>query len=121
LILANIDHDISQYGTHAMSWHHVLDTAELAVGDCKSASVRGIEIALFNLAGTVFATGNICSHAQAFLTDGYIDGDCIECPLHQALFHIPSGEVRSGPTEEPIPVYPAKVEGTSILVEIPDD
>jgi hypothetical protein len=30
----------------------------------------------------VFATDNLCTHAQACLTDGTLSGDIVECPLH---------------------------------------
>jgi len=58
----------------------------------------------------------MCTHEEASLADGFIEGDCIECPLHQALFHIPSGEVRAAPATRPLRVYPIKLDGADILV-----
>jgi nitrite reductase/ring-hydroxylating ferredoxin subunit len=54
------------------------------------------------------------------MSDGYVDGDCIECPIHQALFHIPTGDVRSGPATEPLKTYPVKIEHDQVLVELTD-
>jgi nitrite reductase/ring-hydroxylating ferredoxin subunit len=49
-----------------------------------------------------------------------LDGDCIECPLHQALFHVPTGEVRSPPASAPLSTYPAKEEADRVLVDLPE-
>ena len=48
-----------------------------------------------------------------------IDGDEIECPLHQARFHLPTGEVRAAPATENIRTYPVKVTGDEIYVKVP--
>jgi len=47
-----------------------------------------------------------------------IDGDEIECPLHQARFHLPTGEVRAAPATENIRTYPVKVTGDEIYIRI---
>ena len=83
-------------------------------------NVNGHRVALYRIEGTVYATNDVCTHEFALLSDGYLDGDCIECPLHQALFHIPTGEARSPPASEPIPTYPAKEEADRVLVHLPD-
>lgn len=80
--------------------------------------INGQSIALYRLNGDVFATDNICTHQYALLSEGYIDGDCIECPLHQACFDIRTGKVVSGPAERPLKVYRVRMDGTDILAEI---
>lgn len=102
-----------------MNWHVVASTADIPEGEALAVNVEGREIALYNLDGTFYATGDICTHARASLADGFVHGDCVECPLHEGVFHIPSGEPRSGPVSKPIPVYPIKVEAGSVLVEVP--
>jgi nitrite reductase/ring-hydroxylating ferredoxin subunit len=61
----------------------------------------------------------VCTHEFAFLSDGHVDGDCVECPLHQARFHIPTGEARAAPATQPIAIFPVKVDGGSVLIDIP--
>jgi len=75
-------------------------------------------VCLYNLGGRVYATDDICTHEEASLADGYIEGDCIECPLHQARFHIPTGEVRAPPADTNLRVFPVRLEGGEILVGI---
>jgi 3-phenylpropionate/trans-cinnamate dioxygenase ferredoxin subunit len=102
-----------------MAWHVAAKADEVANDEILGVVVNGEPIALYNLGGTYYATGNVCTHEYALLSDGYIEGDCIECPLHQARFHIATGAVRAAPADEPIKSYPVKVEGGQILVELP--
>jgi nitrite reductase/ring-hydroxylating ferredoxin subunit len=95
-------------------------SSELEEGRVLGVKIKGFSVALYRIEGTVYATSDVCTHMFALLSEGYLDGDCIECPLHQALFHIPTGEVRSPPATEPISTYPTKKEADSILVHLPE-
>jgi nitrite reductase/ring-hydroxylating ferredoxin subunit len=79
--------------------------------------VKELNVALYRIEDTVYATSDICTHEFALLSEGHLDGDCIECPLHQARFHVPTGEVRSSPASEPIST-PVKEEADQILVHL---
>lgn len=103
-----------------MSWHKAADTAALDGKDVVGVEVAGQEIALYRLDGEYFATANICTHQFALMSDGYVEGNCVECPLHQALFDIRTGAVVEGPAEEALRTFPVRVKGTEILVELPD-
>jgi 3-phenylpropionate/trans-cinnamate dioxygenase ferredoxin subunit len=83
-----------------------------------AVDVNGEPVALYRVDGEIFATHNICTHQYALLSEGYLDGDCIECPIHQACFDIRTGKVVSGPADTPLKVYPVRIEGSDILVEI---
>ncbi|ESY28254.1 (2Fe-2S)-binding protein [Mesorhizobium sp. LNJC386A00] len=76
-------------------------------------------IAIYLVNGEVYATNNVCSHAFALLSDGWLEGTLIECPLHGAQFEITSGEVVQGPAECPIAVFETKVEDGQVLVRLP--
>ena len=101
-----------------MAWYVAARSNDLEDGRVLGVKVKELRVALYRIEGTVYATNDVCTHDFALLSEGYLDGDCIECPLHQALFHIPTGEVRSPPASEPIPTYPAKEEAGSILVDL---
>lgn len=75
-------------------------------------------IAVFNLDGKFYATSDICTHAHAHLSEGYIDGDTVECPLHQGLFQITTGKCLSPPVTVPLQTYPTRVDGDTIFVEL---
>lgn len=101
-----------------MAWHATIKTDELKEGEVCGITVGDTQIALYSIDGTVFATSNICTHEYALLSDGYLDGDCVECPLHAAIFHVPTGEVRAGPTECALKTFPVKLQDEVIMVEI---
>lgn len=80
--------------------------------------VAGREIALYRAEGTVFATDNICTHGHARLSDGFLEGREIECPLHQGKFDICSGRALCAPLTEDIRIYPVKVEKERVLLDL---
>ncbi len=100
-------------------WIKVALLANLPEGTTRRVEFAGEPVCLYNLAGEICATQDICSHALASLSDGYIDGGLIECPLHQATFDIRSGRVMSPPATEPLRVYAARVEGDEIQLLSP--
>lgn len=103
-----------------MAWHRVAAVAELKEGSVLGVEIGEAQIAVYHLEDGYFATHNICTHQHAFMSDGYVDKSCIECPLHQALFDIRTGEVLEGPAQEPLSTYPVKIEGDEIFVSLPD-
>jgi naphthalene 1,2-dioxygenase ferredoxin component len=74
-------------------------------------------VCLYNLGGRIFATHDTCTHGQASLADGFIEGEDIECPLHQGKFHIPSGKAVSAPCTENIRCYAVKIENGAVLLK----
>jgi nitrite reductase/ring-hydroxylating ferredoxin subunit len=101
-----------------MRWHVAARTDELQPGEVRSLMIEGTPIALYNINGTFFATHNICTHAYACLSDGYLDGEHIECPLHQAIYDVKSGKAVSGPSEGDLQVFAVRVDSDAILIEL---
>ena len=79
---------------------------------------EGHAICLVNLGGDIKAVADTCSHADASLSDGEVDGDEIICPLHYASFCLNTGEARQPPADEDIRVYNVRVTNGDIEVEI---
>jgi 3-phenylpropionate/trans-cinnamate dioxygenase ferredoxin component len=89
---------------------------QLPDGERMFIEVEGKSIVIFNLAGTLFAIGDICSHDNGPVGDGEIEENEIICPRHGARFDIRSGRATSLPAVVDIPAYPVRVvEG---IVEI---
>lgn len=102
--------------------HPVGHAADLAPGEAKQVRVGARVLALYNIGGTFYATDDTCTHALASLSEGYIiDGDIIECPLHQGCFHIPSGKALGAPVTQDVRTYPVKVVGAELFIELPND
>lgn len=104
-----------------MAWHIAACARELQEGEVLGVRVAEQPVALYRIGGEVFASHNICTHAHACLSDGYLEAQdgIIECPLHQAQFDVRTGKVLSGPTRKPLPVYPVREQDDEIHVDLP--
>lgn len=78
----------------------------------------GAAIALVRVGDEVFAVDDICSHAEASLCEGMVDGEEIECPLHFARFNVRTGEHTAPPATTGIKTYPVRVVGEDVEVEL---
>jgi nitrite reductase/ring-hydroxylating ferredoxin subunit len=76
------------------------------------------EMALCLVEGEVFAIDNVCSHAFAFLSDGYLEGHELFCPLHAGSFDVRTGEAVAAPCTVGLSVFPIKVEGDDIYMKV---
>lgn len=102
----------------ADNWIDAVPLNAVPEDDVVGIVVAGREIALYRTDGTVFATDNICSHGHARLSDGFLEGREIECPLHQGKFDICSGRALCAPLTEDIRIYPVKVEKERVLLNL---
>lgn len=77
-------------------WTHACPASGLDEGEPFGVKLGEQCVALYKVDDEIFATDNICSHAFAMLSDGFLDGHVIECPLHGAMFDVRSGKCQSG-------------------------
>ena len=99
-------------------WVRAAARSDLAEGEVIGVEVAGHSIALYAADGNLFATDNICTHAYACLSDGWLDGEVIECPLHAARFDIRSGRVLDPPATEDLKTYPVRIVDDEIQVRL---
>lgn len=102
----------------ANSWHPVGNVDDVAEDAPLAATAAGAEIGIYLVDGTLYAIENVCPHAFALLTDGYVEGGEVECPLHQAVFRISTGKCLREPADRDLATYPVKVEDGAILVGV---
>lgn len=99
-------------------WTRAAARSELPQGEVLGLEVAGRSIALYDVDGSVFATDNICTHAYARLSDGWLDGELIECPLHAARFDVRNGKVLDPPATEDLKTYPVRVVDDEIQIKL---
>lgn len=75
-------------------------------------------VCLINLDGAFFALNDCCTHEDASLSDGTIEGDEIECPLHGGVFNIRTGEPVAFPVVVRAQTYSVRVVGDEVQVAI---
>jgi nitrite reductase (NADH) small subunit/3-phenylpropionate/trans-cinnamate dioxygenase ferredoxin subunit len=76
-------------------------------------------VALFNVAGTIFAIGDTCTHRGGPLSDGVLDGTLVTCPWHGAEFDVRTGQNVTPPAPQPVSCFKVRVQGDDIEIEVP--
>jgi len=99
-------------------WAKAANGSDLAEGDILGVIVSGKEIALYNIDGALYATDDICTHAYAKLSDGWLDNCEIECPLHAGRFDVRTGKALCPPVTDDVKTYPIRLVGDDIQVKV---
>ena len=92
------------------------EVGELSPGDMKMVEIGDDQILLVNVGGKIHAIDDVCTHAYASLSDGDLNGEEVECPLHGSVFNVTTGEVTGPPADESLRVFNLRIEGQDILV-----
>jgi naphthalene 1,2-dioxygenase ferredoxin component len=101
-----------------LRWIDALSTDDLPTDDVIGVDVEGRDIAIYTVGDAVYATDNICTHGQARLCDGFLDGHEIECPLHQGKFDVRDGKPMCEPVSEAVRSYPVKIDGQRVYLQL---
>ena len=97
-------------------WQRVAAREDVKPGVMFAADLAGTSIALTEINGEIFAINDTCTHEFALLSEGFLEGDEIECPLHQARFSMRDGKCLMGPATQDLDTYEVKVAGGDVLV-----
>jgi naphthalene 1,2-dioxygenase system ferredoxin subunit len=100
------------------NWIEVLPVEDIPDNDVFPYQVAGKDIAIYGVDGQVYASDNLCTHGHARLSDGFMEGCEIECPLHQGKFDVRTGAPTCAPVTEAIKVYPVKIESGKVLLQL---
>ncbi len=92
-------------------------TSDIAPGNALRVESGELTLAVFNVDGAFYVTDDLCTHGPGLLSEGYIDGDVVECNFHNGQFNIKTGEVVSPPCMVPVRTYKTIVEGDRIFIE----
>lgn len=93
--------------------------SELAPDEARQVEVKGREpVAVFNLDGEFFAIDDTCTHGEASLAEGDIEGDEVICPFHMGAFDIRTGEACMAPCVDPVRTYPVRIENGVVVVSV---
>lgn len=93
---------------------------EIGEGKMKLVEVNGEEIFLINFKGKIHAYEEHCPHEEGPLHEGWIEGNELVCPLHQAKFDIASGKVNPETDWAPhgLKKFEVKIQGEDVLVKV---
>jgi len=96
----------------------VCPTDEVPEGGALKVERDNLVVAVFNLGGRFFVTDDACTHGPGSLSEGFIDGDVVECNFHNGQFDIKTGEVVAPPCMVPVKTYAATVEGGVVFIDV---
>jgi 3-phenylpropionate/trans-cinnamate dioxygenase ferredoxin component len=97
----------------------VAQVAQVPPGTGMVVSAGAKSVALFNVDGTFYAIDNTCTHRGGPLGEGHVQGTVVTCPWHGSQFDITSGQVVRGPARAPVATYPAHIQGSDVLIQVP--
>jgi nitrite reductase/ring-hydroxylating ferredoxin subunit len=92
-------------------------TADVAPGNAIKVEASDLTLAVYNIDGEFFVTDDACTHGPGSLSEGYIDGDVIECNFHNGQFNIKTGEVVAPPCMIPVKTYRVVVENDRVMID----
>ncbi len=99
-------------------WTDVAALSDLFDGAGIAVTPADHDIALYSVDGAVYATDNLCTHGNARLCDGFIEGLEIECPFHQGRFDLRTGQPTCAPATEPLKTWPVKIDGDRVYLAL---
>ena len=102
-----------------MPFVKVATIGDVAVGQGALLDVEGVTFALFNAGGGRFhATSPVCPHEDGPLAEGWLEAGAVVCPWHGFDFDLGTGRCRVD-EDLSIAVYPVRVTGDSVEVDLP--
>jgi naphthalene 1,2-dioxygenase ferredoxin component len=99
-------------------WVRIASTADVPEGEARAFEIMGLSLALYHVGGEWFCTDNVCTHEFARLTEGWLDGYVIECPLHAGQFDIRTGSGLCPPIDVDLKTFAIRIEGEDVLVSL---
>lgn len=101
-----------------MAASKVCSIDELAVNQARRVVVDGVPIAVVkDAAGEVYAIGDTCTHGEISLSEGFVEGDTLECWAHGSQFSLATGKPMNLPAYEPVPVFEVEIADGAVLID----
>ena len=109
----------NQFDVEKIEFVPIGEIESIKNGERLFVEIDDISIIVFNIAGKIFAIGDICSHDGGPLDDGELDNFEVNCPRHGARFDVRDGKATRPPAVVAIPAYPVRQHAGIIEVGIP--
>ncbi|KAA9110845.1 non-heme iron oxygenase ferredoxin subunit [Microbacterium rhizomatis] len=92
--------------------------SELQQDEAHRVEIDGVAIAVvLDSNGEVHAIGDVCTHGDVSLSEGFVDDDTLECWAHGSAFSLRTGRPLNLPAYEPVPVYAVTIDGDDVLID----
>ncbi len=92
--------------------------ADVAEGKARCVTANGRPLALFKVAGRIYALENRCTHLGGPLCQGFLKESTVTCPWHGSRFDVRTGQVVGPPARTPVHSVPVIVEGGKVFADV---
>ena len=100
-----------------MAKHKIGSLNELFEGKVLSTIVDDEKIGVTIIDDKVYAFKDVCTHDNAPLDQGVMEGNVITCPRHGAKFDVTTGAALGLPAVVPINTYKVFLEGMDLYIK----
>jgi len=101
-----------------MAGTRVCSAAELVENQAARVVVDGVPIAVVkDSAGDIHAIGDTCTHGEISLSEGFVEGETLECWAHGSQFSLITGKPLNLPAYEPVPVFTVELIDGDVYID----
>lgn len=93
-----------------------LNLSDLVENKAIKIDLDGTDVCVVRQGNEVFAVADLCSHAEASLSEGEVTTGRIECWLHGAEFDLRTGEAVTPPASAPVETYSVIIDGEKVRI-----
>lgn len=105
--------------TDPAGWISLGELNEVFSGrNCRALKIAGLQIGLYRIDGEIYALDDLCTHGNARLTEGDVEGFEVECPLHAGVFDIRSGKALSAPLTRDVRSHALQMHEGQLLIRL---
>ncbi|MDF0604852.1 non-heme iron oxygenase ferredoxin subunit [Neisseriaceae bacterium TC5R-5] len=100
------------------NWITICAVSDINADFPYASKIAGQDIGIYQLGDEYHALEDICPHAYALLSQGFVEDGKVECPLHEAVFDIRTGACLREPGGRDIKKFPLRVVDQHIQVQL---
>jgi len=94
----------------------VCEVSDIPENEMRCVSLADRNVLVANTSSGFFVSDEMCTHEDARLCDGNLNGTLVKCPLHGSRFELTTGAVLDDPADEPLKIYPVTIENGKVII-----
>ena len=101
-----------------MTWQRLCRIDEIPSDDVLPVKAGGRALAVCAVEGRYFVFEDRCTHEDVQLSNGFLEGCEIECPLHGSRFDLRNGKCLTPPASDDLRIYATKAESGELYADL---
>jgi ethylbenzene dioxygenase ferredoxin component len=113
---------MTQMNETATDLRALCDATSVNEGEVLRVDTEGVPpLAVYKLEGDYFVTADTCTHGEASLSEGFVEGDAVECPWHNGKFCIRTGAALDFPATVALQTWPVTLVDGKVCIRLTPD